>query len=274
MSKKAVYAVLVALLIPMAAYFLLKGFSDHSVEMPRHYLPDTVITKTKGGKQYSDTVWHTLPDFALTNQEGHKVGWKDIGDKVVVANFFFTHCPTICPSITRNMKELQDGISNAQKVGTTDPTFIQFLSFSIDPERDSVSRLKDWADRFQVNPERWWLLTGDKKEIYDLSNNHMKLIAVDGQHVDSNFIHTDIFVLIDRHRNIRGYYHTLNQDFTPDTVSLSRLSRDIILLSLEKDATRKGPFSGKLELLAIVFLITIIGVGLLFYFFRREKTVS
>jgi protein SCO1/2 len=271
MSKKAVYAILVALLLPLAAYFLLKGFSDRSVEMPRHFIYDTVITKTKNGKQYSDTVWHRLPDFKLTNQNGQQVGWNDIGEKIVVANFFFTHCPTICPTLTSNMKELQDGISNAQKVGSTDPTFVQFLSFSIDPERDSVAQLKKWADRFQVNPDRWWLLTGNKKEIYDLSNNHIKLIAVDGENVDSNFIHTDIFVLIDKHRNIRGYYHTLNKDFTPDTISLSKLSRDIILLSLEKEPGRKGPFTGKLELLAVVFLITIIAVGLLFYFFRKEK---
>ncbi|MER3470232.1 MAG: SCO family protein [Chitinophagaceae bacterium] len=275
MSKKAVYAVLIALLLPLLAYFLLKGFSDRSVAMPRYYIYDTVITKTKSGKQYSDTIWHQLPDFSFTNQEGRKVSWKDIGEKVVVADFFFTHCPTICPALTRNMKELQDGISNAQKVGSTDPTFIQFLSFSIDPERDSVAQLKKWADRFQVNSDRWWLLTGDKKEIYDYSNKEMKLIAVDGEHVDSNFIHTDIFVLIDKHRNIRGYYHTLNPDFTPDTISLSKLSRDIILLSLEKDPTRKnGPFAGKLELLAVVFLITIIAVGLFFYFFKKQSSTT
>lgn len=265
MSKKAIYGILLTVLLPLIGYFSLKTVTDKTVVMPRHFLPDSVVTKTKGGKQYNDTVWHRLPDFQLTNQLGQKVSWKDIGERVVVADFFFTHCPTICPGITRNMKELQDGIKNNDKAGNRDADFVQFLSFSIDPERDSVAQLKKWADRFQIDPQNWWLLTGDRKEIYDFSINEMKLLAQHGGPVDSNFLHTDFFVLIDKNRVIRGYYHGL------DTMALSRLSQDIILLSLEKDPQQKPFFAGKLELIAIVFVIAAIGLVVMMRLLKKEN---
>ena len=265
MNKTAVYGILIALIIPLAGYFIFKGMSADVGVMPRHYIYDSVTSKVEDGKLVSDTVWHTLPEFNLTNQMGQQVGWDDIGEKVVVADFFFTQCPTICPRMTLNMKKLQTGISNAQRVGNKEPNFIHFLSFSVDPERDSVRNLKKWADRFQINPSNWWLLTGDKKEIYDMSINHMKLGLVDGKGIDTSFFHTDFFVLIDRNRHIRGYYHGL------DSLDVSRLSRDIILLSLEKDPKRRSFFEGKLELLAIVFLLAIVGLGIFLYFLKREK---
>lgn len=265
MNKTAIYGILIALIIPLAGYFIFKGLSADVGVMPRHYIYDSVTSKVEDGKLVSDTVWHKLPDFNLTNQMGQQVGWDDIGDKVVVADFFFTQCPTICPRMTLNMKKLQTGISNAQRVGNKEPNFIHFLSFSVDPERDSVRLLKRWADRFQINPSNWWLLTGDKKEIYDMSINHMKLGLVDGKGIDTSFFHTDFFVLIDRDRHIRGYYHGL------DSVDVSRLSRDIILLSLEKDPKRRSFFEGKLEMLAIVFLLALVGLGIFLYFLKREK---
>jgi protein SCO1/2 len=263
-NKKALLGVVIALLLPLVSYFMLKHFSDKAVVVPPHYLADSVITRTVDGKSISDTVWHQLPDFALVNQLGDTVSWNDIGNRIVVADFFYTHCPTICPALTKNMAKLQQSIKSSEKVGDREPDFIQFLSFSIDPERDSVARLKYWADRFQVNPDNWWLLTGNKKSIYDLAINDMKIGLVDGEGVDSNFIHTDHFVLIDRNRNIRGYYHGL------DTTSLARLSEDIIFLSLEKDRNKKSFFDGKLELIAVVMLITMAAVGIFLYIFRKK----
>lgn len=265
MNKNAIIAIIVALFVPLVSYLVGKRYSYDAIKMPRHYIYDSTTVKTVKGKQVEDTLWHRIPDFALTNQLGKTVGWNDMEGKIVVADFFFTHCPTICPQLTRNMKRLQDGIQNAQRAGDRSQHFVQFLSFSVDPERDSVSALKRWADRFEINPESWWLLTGPKKEIYDLSIEHMKILAIDGGAVDTSFMHTDFMVLIDKARNIRGYYHGL------DTNAVAQLSRDIVLLSLEKGPQRKRFFDGKLELLAVVFLITIIGLGLLVYFFKKEK---
>ena len=232
--------------------------------MPRHYLPDSVGTVTKKGKRIEDTVWHQLADFALKNQEGKPVSLDTLQGKIIIADFFFTHCPTICPGLTRNMKRMAESINNGQRVGDKTNKQVHFLSFSIDPERDSVERLKYWADKYQINPEQWWLLTGDKKMIYDLIVNELKVPAEDGKGIDSNFAHTDYFVLIDSNRYVRGYYHGL------DSVDLAKLTRDLVLLTMEKDPKSKSFFDGKLLLIAVVFLVAIMGAGLLLYFLRKK----
>lgn len=265
MNKKALLGLLVALAVPLVSYFIMRSVSKDVVAMPRHFIYDTVHSVTKKGKLVNDTVWHRIPEFSFVNQLNDTVGWKDIGDKVVVADFFFTRCPTICPKLTTNMKLLQDHIKSSARVGDRFPRFVHFLSFSVDPERDSVAALKQWANRFQINPENWWLLTGNKKEIYDLSIEHFKLGLVDGAGIDTSFFHTDYMVLIDKNRNIRGYYHGL------DSTDVQQLARDIVLLSLEKDPNRKGVFAGKLELLAVVFLITVLGIFLLIYLLKKYR---
>jgi protein SCO1/2 len=265
MNRKAIYGILIAILLPLLGYIFLKKYSDTATAMPRHYIFDSVTTVTMNGKEITDTIWHKIPDFNFTNQLGQQVSMKDLEGKVLVADFFFTHCPTICPGMTRNMKKLQDGIKNGEEVGNTEANFVQFLSFSIDPERDSVPQLKKWADRFQINPENWWLLTGDRKKIYDMSINDMKLMAQNGGPVDSDFLHTDYFVLIDKYRNIRGYYHGL------DTAQLQQLSKDIVFLYLEKDPHKKSFLAGSLELIMIIFVIAAIGTIVLITFLNREN---
>jgi len=256
---------MMAILLPLTCYYIVRLKSERAITMPRHFLPDSVTTITKKGKRVTDTTWHQVGDFSLVNQEGRKISWADLKGKIVVADFFFTHCPTICPGLTRNMKRLAESINNGQRVGDRSNKQIHFLSFSIDPERDSVERLKYWADRFQVNPENWWLLTGNKKVIYDLAIDQMKIGIVDGEGIDTSFIHTDHFVLIDSNRYVRGYYHGL------DSASLAKLSQDIVLLTMEKDPKEKSFFDGKLQLIAVVFLLAIFGVGLLFYFLRKKE---
>ncbi|HEV7781149.1 MAG TPA: SCO family protein [Chitinophagaceae bacterium] len=265
MNKKALYAVMLAMLLPLTAYFIVKIKSETAVTMPRHYLPDSLVTVTKKGKRSDDTVWHTLKDISLTNQEGKPMTWDSLRGKIIIADFFFTHCPTICPGLTRNMKRMAESIHNGQRVGDRTNKQVHFISFTIDPERDSVERLKYWADRFQIDPENWWLLTGDKKEIYDLIVNEMKVPAEDGKGIDTSFAHTDHFVLIDSNRHVRGYYHGL------DSLSLAHLSNDLVLLTMEKDPKSKSFFDGKLQLLAVVFLLTIMGLGLFLFFIRKRS---
>lgn len=265
MNKKALFAVMLALLLPLVAYFIVKNKSEHAVIMPRHYYSDTVITRTQKGKNVTDTVWHRLKDFTLTNQENKVVTWDSLKGKIIIADFFFTRCPTICPSLTINMKRLAESVHSGKRVGDKTNKLVRFLSFSIDPERDSVERLKYWADRFQINSDQWWLLTGNKEMIYDLIINEMKIPVDDGQGIDSNFLHTDHFVLIDSSRHVRGYYHGL------DSASLAKLSEDLVLLTLEKNRNEKSFFDGKLQFMATVFLLAIFGVGLLLFFLKKNK---
>ena len=265
MNKRALYAVMLALLLPLVAYFVVKNKSEKAVVMPRHYFADTVQEVVKSGKRQTDTVWHTVKDFTLTNQEGKTITWADLKGKIVIADLFFTRCPTICPGMTRNMKRLAESIHNGKRVGDRSNHFVHFISFSIDPERDSVSRLKGWADRFQINPDQWWLLTGKKQDIYDLALNELKVGLQDGEGVDTSFIHSDKFILIDSNRHVRGFYDGL------DSASLSRLSSDLVLLTMEKDPARKSFFAGKLQLIAVVFLLAIFGVGLLLFVIRKKQ---
>jgi len=283
-NKTALYALILALLIPLVSYFIIKQMSTDAVHIPKPVYEDTTISKVVKGKIEKETIWHKIPDFTLTNQEGNEVSLHDMvrvdpetGDtvpKIIVANFFFTHCATICPGMTMNIKKLQESIKKSGKVGDRSADFVQFLSFSVDPDRDSVAALKKWADRFQINPYNWWLLTGDKKTIYDLSLNNMSLSVQDPQGVDTGFFHTDIVVLIDRDRvvrmprddygNPRPYHATEEKD-------LLKLSEDIILLMLEKDKKKKSFFAGKLELLGVVFLLALVGLGIFLVVLRKTR---
>lgn len=233
MKKSAVLALCIAILLPVASYFIVKSYSDEAVDMPPKFYVDSVITRVVDGKTKTDTVWHTIPNVVLTNQLGDSVSLSDLPEKVIVANFFFTRCPTICPKLTTNMKKLQDALKLKSETRKIDTTFVHFLSYSIDPERDSVAKLKDYADRFGVNHDVWWMLTGPKKTIYDLVLQEYKLPLVDGENVDSAFIHSERFVLLDKYKVIRGYYNGL------DSVSMAKLAEDIVYLSLEKDRKKK-----------------------------------
>jgi len=266
LSQKSLYAILIAFLLPLTCYFILRYLSNEALAMPGHYMPDEINSRIVDGKQVTDTVWHQVADFSLLNQSGDTVKLNDYQGKIIIMDFFFTHCPTICPTLTKNMKRVEEAITNAQRVGDKTNHNVQFLSFSVDPERDSVAALKKWADRFQVDPDQWDLLTGDKKTIYDLALKELKLGLVDGNGLDSSFIHTDHFVLIDGKRNIRGYYHGL------DEKDLKLIARDAVLLTLERDKSKKSklPIKG----LAIGSLIDSIAVGLFLILSKKKKNVE
>jgi protein SCO1 len=234
MNKKALLALCIALLIPLACYFVLKMSSDGAIVMPRKYYADSILTNTVNGKTTTDTVWHAVSNIHLVNQLGDTVGLYDIKNRIIVADFFFTRCPSICPYMTKNMARLQRSFAHHNEGRRViDSSIVQFLSFSIDPERDSVAALKKYADRYGANHDNWWFLTGPKKTIYDFALNELKLGLVDGEGVDTSFIHTQKFVLLDKDHIVRGYYNGL------DTLELSKLAEDIGLLMLEKNKKEK-----------------------------------
>jgi protein SCO1 len=238
-NRKALLGLCIALLLPLVCYWIVKSYSEGAVNMPRRYYVDTVLTKVVDGKEETDTVWHKVGNFKLTNQLGNSVSLDDLKGKVIVADFFFTHCPSICPTLTRNMKRIQDALKLKDRTSLDDTTFVQFLSFTVDPERDSAVQLKKYADRFGVNHDVWWMLTGDKKTIYDFALNEVKLGLVDGEGVDTNFIHTQKMVLIDKDRIVRGYYDGL------DSMAMAELGGDIVKIMLEKDKKKKRNFFRK-----------------------------
>lgn len=142
--------------------------------------------------------YHRIANFRLTNQNGHIVTQQDYENKIYVADFFFTTCPSICPIMTDNMGYVQSQIFD-------DPN-VKLLSFSVTPEIDSVPQLKKYALEKGVKDEKWNLLTGDKKEIYTLARKSYFVAKEDGDGGPHDMIHTENFVLIDPDKRIRGYY--------------------------------------------------------------------
>ena len=235
MSRKAIWALSIALLLPLISYLLVKNLGDNAIHMPPRYFADSIDEKIVNGKKVTDTIWHKVSDITLTNQLGDQVSLDSLHGKIIVADFFFTHCGLICPKLTSSMRQLQDALKVRDVRRRIDTSFVHFLSFSVDPERDSASVLKQYADKHGVNPDVWWLLTGSKKDIYDFSINELKL-ALQDTTVTDEFIHTNRFVLLDRDRVVRGYYNGL------DSNAMSKLAEDMTLLMLEKDKKKKRKF--------------------------------
>ena len=159
--------------------------------------------------------YHKISDFSLTNQNGEVVTQKKYEDKIYVADFFFTTCQSICPIMTKNMKDIQDKLIADSEV--------LLLSHTVFPEIDSVEVLKKYAVDNSVIDSKWDLVTGDKKEIYDLARKSY-LAAKDNSFSKYDMIHTENFVLIDKKKQIRGFYDGTDKE------EINRLLEDIEIL--------------------------------------------
>lgn len=142
--------------------------------------------------------YHTIADFSLTNQNGETVTQDTYKDKIYVADFFFTTCPTICPIMTKNMVSVQDKIMD-------DPE-VMLLSHSVTPQIDSVAQLKKYALEKGVIDAKWNLVTGEKKDIYELARKSYLAAKTDGDGGPFDMIHTENFILVDKEKRIRGFY--------------------------------------------------------------------
>ena len=267
MNKKALLAICIAVLIPLFCYIILKSESDDAVIMPQHYLPDSVVSTVSQGKMSTDTVWHKVADIRLLNQLGDTVNLYDIKGKAIVADFFFTSCGYICPKLTQNMVKLQQSfMRGGDPMNKIDTSVVQFVSFTIDPERDSVAKLKTYADKYGVNYDNWWMLTGSKDSIYNYIFQELKVDKYDSNGpIDTNFAHTQKFVLIDKDHIVRGFYNGL------DSSSLSKLAKDIGLLMMESDPNNPEPLPFDPTQMAIFFAITFIIVITLTSILARNK---
>jgi protein SCO1/2 len=163
--------------------------------------------------------FHQIAPFRLTNQNGKIITQRDYQDKIYVADFFFTTCPTICPKMTENMALIQARI--------LDDSQVKLLSFSVTPQIDSVAQLKRYAIEKEVNDQKWNLVTGDKKEIYTLARKSFLAVKEEGDGGPFDMIHTENFILVDPEKRIRGFY-----DGT-DIKAMEELLQDITTLKQE-----------------------------------------
>lgn len=198
-------------------------FIFYSILKPKKVLP--IYQPSKVNFEMVDSTiqyvskYHTIADFKLVNQNGKTITQTDYKDKIYVADFFFTTCKTICPIMTDHMYQIQKEVLNDDEV--------MLLSHSVTPEIDSVPQLKQYAKLKGVNDRKWNLVTGDKKQIYDLARKSYMAVKTDGNGDQYDMIHTENFMLIDTKRQIRGYYDGTDRE------EIDRLLEDIRILKRE-----------------------------------------
>ncbi len=166
---------------------------------PSNFNPELVDKSLENKTEH-----HTVSDFSLINQNGETITQEAYKDKIYVTDFFFTRCGTICPIMTDNMAEIQKEFLNDND--------IMLLSLSVTPEIDSVSVLRDYANKKGVIDSKWNVTTGNKKHIYNLARKSYFAVVEQGDGGLQDFIHTSNFILIDKKNQIRGIYDGTNAD--------------------------------------------------------------
>ena len=182
------------------------------------YQPSDFETKLVDSSIQHIEKYHTVADFKLINQNGDTITQNNYKDKIYITDFFFTTCQTICPIMTSNMLDIQKVIK--------DDSEVMLLSHSVTPEIDSVAQLKRYAIKKGVIDEKWNLVTGDRKQIYDLARKSYMVVEDDGLN-NYGMIHTENFALIDKNKRIRGTYNGISK------AGIDSLLRDLETLKKE-----------------------------------------
>lgn len=193
----AIALLIISIVIISIFYNILKPKKVLPIYQPSMVTAELVDSTIQHQKKY-----HKIADFSLINQNGKTVTQKDYANKIYVADFFFTTCPTICIAMTDHMIQIQKEI--------LDDDDVMLLSHTVTPEIDSVAQLKKYALEKGVDDRKWNLVTGDKKEIYKLARKSYLAVLDDGDGGEFDMVHTENFMLIDKKRQIRGFYDGTN----------------------------------------------------------------
>lgn len=211
----AIVLLVMSIVIISIFYQILKPREVLPIFQPAQVNEELVDSTIQHVKKY-----HTIADFSLTNQNGKTVTQDTYNNKIYIADFFFTTCQTICPIMTDHMVILQNQLK-------LDPD-VMLLSHTVTPEIDSVAQLKKYALNKGVLDSKWNLVTGDKKEIYQLARKSYLAVKSYGDGGEYDMIHTENFILVDQKKRIRGYYDgTLEED-------IESLLNDIDILKKEQ----------------------------------------
>jgi protein SCO1/2 len=162
-----------------------------------------------------DTTYHEIPAFSFVNQDGQMIRETNLDGKVYIADFFFISCPTICPTVARQMKRIHDRFEDDDRLA--------LVSYTIDPKRDTVARLKKYADGLGVASPKWQFLRGEKDVVYDLAQDYMS-IAREDPNAPGGFDHSGWLLLIDDQRHIRSFCNGTEEE------AVDKFMEDIDLL--------------------------------------------
>lgn len=210
----AVIFAIISIIIIVIIYNTLNVYQPLPIYQPAMVSTELVDSTIQHQKKY-----HKIADFKLINQNGKTITQNDYKDKIYVADFFFTTCQTICPIMTGHMAQIQKEVINDND--------IMLLSHTVTPDIDTVAQLKRYAKSKNVNDAKWNLVTGDKKQIYELARKSYLAVKDNGNGDVFDMIHTENFMLIDKKRQIRGFYDGTNKE------DIERLLADIKILKKE-----------------------------------------
>lgn len=202
------------------------GLAKHRFNYLPYFGPKETQVVQRDGRDVIDTIYATVPAFRFTDQFGRTFTDQDAAGKILVVDFFFTRCGTICPRMSVQMQQLQ--------LKLDDPAFddVLFLSHSVDPEHDTPEVLREYARKLQADTARWKFLTGDKTELYLQGSEGYYLAAREDVMAEGGFLHSEKFVLVDKDKHIRGYYDGTTAD------GMNAVAADIKMLLKEEKIKR------------------------------------
>ena len=215
-----IFRMLVAVAIFAVGVFYAYKFYSSSRKLP-FYNPSDIDSVLVDSKMRAVRKYHKVGDFELVDQYGRHITRKIFSGKICVVDFFFVSCPGICVPMAKNMRRVQDYFSQDKS--------IVMLSHTVNPEEDSVAVLRAYAKEKGAQKDKWYITTGDKKEIYRLARKVYFAATSKGDGGPEDFIHTENFVLVDPNGRLRGFY-----DGTKPT-EIDRLIDDITVLENEFD---------------------------------------
>ncbi|MBK9420585.1 MAG: SCO family protein [Flavobacteriales bacterium] len=210
--KKWAILLFMLVLVPAAMFLFWGSVGNYS------YLP---YIGEREALAPGDTAYFTVPPFHFTDEDGKPFTDKDVENKVLVVDFFFTRCTSICPKMSVQMQQLQLQLDGHEYDD------VLFLSHTVDPEHDTPEVLKAYAKRLEADPKRWKFLTGNAPDIYRQGNLGYLLSASAGSSAAENFVHSPQFVLVDKRHHIRGMYDGTSTDAMRDLMTdLNMLLRE------------------------------------------------
>ncbi len=180
------------------------------------------IKKMVNGVEVIDTLYQTIPKFSFLNQDSIIINQDSLNNKIYVADFFFTSCPSICPIMKKQMLRAYDKYKGNAEV--------KFLSHTIDPKHDSIAVLKNFSNKLGVNAKQWYFLYGDKETVYNLAKNSYMSSTFEDRAAPGGIVHSGYFLLVDKNKRIRGAY-----DGTDETQVTQMIDDMQVLLNEYKD---------------------------------------
>ncbi len=166
------------------------------------------------GKEVADTVYPKIIDFAYLNQDSIMIKSSSMKGKIWIAEFFFTSCPTICPTMTKQMIRLNNDTKDIGK-------YLQFMSFSINPKNDTPSELRKYIEKNKITAKNWQFFTGNEAMTHDLGINYFQIFAGQDAESEGGYAHSGAFTLVDREGYVRGVY------LGTDPKEVNRLKTDL-----------------------------------------------